>query len=307
MPTRQAMPILAAMAAALLGLAGAKLASAATSPFPALAEPPSQERHVGKIVFAELVTPDILAAERFYGGLFGWTFHDVQAGGGQFAQAAAVDGVPVAELAQRAVPAGQPLNAAWLTFIAVADVDAAVPAAVKSGATVLYPPHALAGFGREAILRDPQGAVFAIVASSSGDPVDTLAAPGAWIWSSLLTSDPDKGAAFYQDLFGYDVFDLPDDPRGQHLILASGNYARAGVNPLPADRPDARPRWLDYVRVDDAAAVAAKAQSLGGRVLVPPRPDRYGGRIAVVADPSGAPFGLMEWRDDAAANTGVVK
>jgi len=36
---------------------------------------------------------------------------------------------------------------------------------------------------------------------------------------------------------------------------------------------------------------------LGGRVLVEPRIDRHGGRIAVVADPSGAPVGLMEWSD----------
>ena len=35
--------------------------------------------------------------------------------------------------------------------------------------------------------------------------------------------------------------------------------------------------------------------ALGGRVLVAPRVDRQGGKIAVVADPQGAPFGLLEW------------
>jgi predicted enzyme related to lactoylglutathione lyase len=35
--------------------------------------------------------------------------------------------------------------------------------------------------------------------------------------------------------------------------------------------------------------------SLGGRVLVPPRMDRHGGMIAIVADPVGAAIGLFDW------------
>ena len=32
-------------------------------------------------------------------------------------------------------------------------------------------------------------------------------------------------------------------------------------------------------------------------MLVKPFPDRHGGLTAVVADPAGAPFGLLEWTD----------
>ncbi len=297
-----------AAAAALCGLAGTAMAQSPASPFPALVQPPSQERHVGKMVFAELITPDIAAAERFYGGLFGWTFRDAQAGRGQFAQVLQ-GGAPIAELAQRRPSPGRP-SSTWLSFVAVSDTDATVPAAVKYGATLLYPPHSIGNFGREAILRDPQGAVFAILASSSGDPPDTLAKIGTWIWSSLHTSDPDTGAAFYQNLFDYDVFNLPDDPKGQHLILADGRYARASVNPLPSNRPGVPPQWLNYVRVEDADAAATKARALGGTVLVSPRTDRHGGRIAVIADPVGAVFGVMEWQEQAGgpgAPGGVVK
>jgi len=88
---------------------------------------------------------------------------------------------------------------------------------------------------------------------------------------------------------------LPASGGAQHLLLAAEGYARASVNSLPLNRPDARPYWLDYVRVDDAAAAAARVAALGGRVLVAPRVDRQGGKIAVVADPQGAPFGLLEW------------
>jgi predicted enzyme related to lactoylglutathione lyase len=126
-----------------------------------------------------------------------------------------------------------------------------------------------------------------------------LAAPGAWIWSALLTTDPDTDAAFYQALFGYDVFDLPGNSEAQHLILASGDYARASVNPLPPNKSALHPLWLNYLRVENTAASAAKVTALGGRVLVQPQIDRHGGQIAVVADPAGAVFGLMEWPDQA--------
>jgi predicted enzyme related to lactoylglutathione lyase len=43
--------------------------------------------------------------------------------------------------------------------------------------------------------------------------------------------------------------------------------------------------------------MTAKLVALGGRVLVAPRVDRHGGRVAVVADPLGARFGLFEWPD----------
>jgi hypothetical protein len=49
------------------------------------------------------------------------------------------------------------------------------------------------------------------------------------------------------------------------------------------------------VRVVDTDKMTAKVGQLGGRVLVEPRLDRHGGKVSVVADTSGAPFGLLEW------------
>jgi predicted enzyme related to lactoylglutathione lyase len=280
--------------AALLGTACVAPGLATQLQFPAVVEPPSSEHHAGKVIFVELVTPDIAAAKQFYGGLFGWSFRDLAGGGLTYAQAS-VGGHTVAGLVQRDVPAGEHRQPAWLTFLSVNDVDAAKTTALQLGGKVLFEPHDFPDRGREAVLADPQGAVFAVLASSSGDTPDTLAAPGDWIWSSLLTSDPDKGAAFYQTLFNYEVFELAAEQGGEHLLLASDNYARASVNSLPLNVPNMHPHWLSYVRVTDTVAMVAKAVSLGGRVLVPPRVDRHGGRIAVVADPLGAPFGLLEW------------
>ncbi len=93
---------------------------------------------------------------------------------------------------------------------------------------------------------------------------------------------------------------MPAGPGTEHYTLSSGDYARASVNTLPGQRPGGHPHWLSFVRVEDAVAAARKAEALGGHVLVQPHADRHGGKIAVVSDPSGAPFGLMEWQEGAA-------
>ncbi len=278
----------------LLGFVCAVPAMAAPIQLPPIVEPASQEHHVGKLIFVELVTPDLAAAKKFYAGLFGWTFRDIQGGGTKYAEAM-LDGSPVAGLVQKNLSANEHRQPAWLSFFAVVDVDAATKIALQNGAKVLFEPHSIPDRGREAVLADPQGAVFALLASCSGDPPDVLAAPGEWIWTSLITTDPDTDAAFYQKIFGYEVFELPASKGSQHLLLASVNYARASVNTLPANRPNAHPHWLNLVHVEDAVKMTAKAVALGGRVLVEPHIDRQGGKVAVIADPSGAPFGLLEW------------
>lgn len=261
---------------------------------PAIVDPVSQEHHPGKVIFEQLVTPDLVVAERFYTGVFGWEFRTVT--GLQLPYATAyLGGHPVAAIFQRAPEAHR--QPAWLAFFSVPDADAAVKTAGARGAIVLIPPHLVAGRGREAVLADPQGAVFAILASSSGDPPDQLKPAGEWIWRSLLTTDPVAGAAFYQAVFGMQTLPMPSPPGETHLLLASENYARATANTLPTNRPDAHPHWLNFVRVDDAPKSVSLAERLGGHVLVSPHPDRHGGLIAVVADPLGAPIGLFEWSD----------
>ncbi len=280
--------------ALLLGtaLGGAAPAMADSTGLPPLVAPASAEHHAGKLAFAELVTPDLVAAERFYESLFGWSFQNVSTGAGFFGQAS-LNGQTVAGILQRPLRPGR--RPSWISFIATPDIDKAEAVAEQNGAKPLLRPQGLAHLGQGAVLADPQGAVFAMLASDSGDPPDVLADPGEWIWSSLITTDPQAAAAFYGTVFGDAVFPLPEAGDAGHLILASGGYARGSVNPIPANWTNGRPRWVGYVRVDDAAAAASRVTALGGRVVVPPHPDRHGGQIALVADPAGALFGLLEW------------
>jgi hypothetical protein len=276
----------------IIGIAAA--AVAAPVELPALAESATAVHLPGKVVWADLVTPNLAGAETFYAGLFGWTFRDLHLGEIDYAVASA-NGRVIAGLAEVKIAAGEQKQSHWLSFIAVRDTDATLRHALLDGATVVRKPVSYAGRGRQAVFAGPDGAAFGVIAATPGDPADFLAKPGEWIWSSLLTPDPDVAVKFYQSLFGYDVFDLPSDDGLQHVVLSSQDFARAGINSLPKDAKHRRAHWLNFVRVIDTTEAAAKAVSLGGRVLVEPRLDRHGGRIALLADPYGAPFGVMEW------------
>jgi predicted enzyme related to lactoylglutathione lyase len=246
------------------------------------------------VIWADLVTPDAERAKQFYGALFGWTFRETPAKPKGYTLAL-LDGKPVAGLVQRTEPPGERHQPAWLTFISTKDVDETMGLAKAHGGKVISGPYDYPGRGRQAMLSDPDGAAFAVLSSSSGDPPDVMAAPGSWIWSSLITHDPDAQAAFYQTLFGYDVFDSGTGEDTNPLQFASNGYARACANSLPGDASKYYPHWLNYVRVVDVPAAVAKAVELGGRALVEPRPNQGNGRMAVVADPAGAAIGLFEW------------
>jgi predicted enzyme related to lactoylglutathione lyase len=69
------------------------------------------------------------------------------------------------------------------------------------------------------------------------------------------------------------------------------------VRTISSARPQVRATWLPFVRVESVAGSVAEARGLGGAVLLEPKPELFEGRVAVVADPTGAAIGLLEWSD----------
>ena len=268
---------------------------------PPISDPPTGEYRPGKFVWIDLVTADLPAAEKFYGGMFGWTFDRVGDGPARYTLAYQ-DGFPVAGIAARAPVPGtkgpQVRDSWWIAYMSVADVDRAAADVVARGGKTLIPARTLEGRGRMVVLADPDGAPFGLVKSSSGDPPDFRAEPGEWIWAVYQSPDAASAAAFYQDLGNYEV--VPGDLVGNaaSFDLQADGFARASLVEIPPGRTELRPEWIYFVRVADVAASTAKAVELGGRVVAAPRPDLLEGRLAVVTDPDGALLGLMEWDDD---------
>lgn len=296
MPTQCLWRASSCVVASLFAVGGISIACAADFELPALNSPASSEHHAGKMVWADLITPDLNAAEKFYGSVFGWTFKRIRAGSSDYA-VVMLGGRPIGGVMERALPSGEPRQSAWLTFMAAADVDAAKRVAVAHGAKVLADSKNYPLRGMQSVLADPEGAVFAVLASSSGDSPDYLPVVGEWIWSSLHAKDAGNEAAFYQELFGFDVFAAPSADGAEHLILSTDNYARASANGHASESSRKHSHWLNFVRVENAAQTAAKVTAMGGQILVRPRVDRHGGMLAVMSDPAGAAFGVMEWSE----------
>jgi uncharacterized protein len=263
---------------------------------PSLTTVSGSPRLPGKFVWADLVTDDVPAAQKFYTQLFGWTFRDV---GGYVI--AANDERPLCGMFQRSRPPGQEAaKPRWFGYLSVANVERAQRAATNAGGRVLAAPRKMPRRGEQALFTDPEGALFGVVKSSAGDPQDFLAEPGDWIWVQLLSRDGRKAAEFYRSVAGYEVIEKPATNRLSDFVLSSKGYARATVRTIPKDQDQVRPTWLPFVRVKSVRESVLQAGQLGGKVLIEPKPEFLEGRVAVVADPTGAAVGLLEWSADLA-------
>ena len=120
----------------------------------------------GALSWNELNTRDVAGAKEFYGAVFGWDFEDNDMGEAGTYTTIGLGGNPVGgilDMAERGVPEQVPAH--WQVYFAVEDTDAAVAQATERGGSVMVPPMEVPA-GRFAILTDPHGASFAVIALS---------------------------------------------------------------------------------------------------------------------------------------------
>jgi predicted enzyme related to lactoylglutathione lyase len=262
---------------------------------PPLTTPASNDRLVGKFIWVDLETTDLAGARRFYHALFGWEYRDYRAYGVDYT-VAMVGGNPVAGLLRQPVVRDSERHSVWLPFFSVANVRATFELAGKAHAGVRSAPQSLPQRGTEARLTDPEGAMFALLTSSSGDPADdpNPRALGTWGSPSLLARDPGREAVFYQGLFQYAVLGEPASAGFERVRLSSGSYERADIRPLPGSMSAMPAQWVSFIRVFSVADTSQQAVSLGGRIVVAEARASRGASSVILADPSGAVFGIVE-------------
>jgi predicted enzyme related to lactoylglutathione lyase len=120
--------------------------------------------------------------------------------------------------------------------------------------------------------------------------------PGTFSWVELATTDPDGAKTFYSSLFGWETQDNPLPDGGIYIQGIVAGEAVAGVALMQDQQREAGvpPFWFNYVTVAGADESAARAKELGGGVHAPPFDVMDLGRMAVIADPTGAMFGIWE-------------
>jgi uncharacterized protein len=106
---------------------------------------------------------------------------------------------------------------------------------------------------------------------------------GVPCWVDTWQDDPPT--SFYFELFGWEVDEGPD----YSIARLRGRDAAGFGSPAPEGVDT---QWTTYVWVDDADATTAAVRESGGSVVTEPFDALDGGRIAIVADPAGAAFGV---------------
>jgi uncharacterized protein len=254
--------------------------------------------------------PDPAAAADFYGQLFGWQLEDVMPEGSASSYyIGRLHGGDVAAIGS--VPQDAPAPTAWNTYIWVHNADETAAGVQGAGGRVLSPPCDIQDAGRSAVCADPDGAVFFLWQARGHKGARIVNEPGSLNFNVLNVRDRGRAESFYGSVFGWRTLDVEGGMRawrlpgyGYHLEqLDPGIRERmaqlgapagfedvvAALSQIDDDRPDVPAHWGVTFAVDDADAVAAKADELGGQVLVAPF-DAPWVRMTVISDPQGATF-----------------
>jgi predicted enzyme related to lactoylglutathione lyase len=239
----------------------------------------------GTFSWVDLQTSDQDAAKAFYADLLGWDYEEVPIGDDATYSMAKLQGHSVAAIGPLQ---GEGMPSHWNCYVTVADADASAARAAELGATLLAEPFDVFDAGRMAAFQDPQGAILSLWQAKESIGAGLVNVPGALAWNDLLSSDPETAAAFYRELFDWQIEEIPESG-GQYWSIANDGTLNGGILAMP---PGAHPAWNLYFGVADADAAAARAQELGAETVMGPM-DVPNGRFVVLRDPQDAVFSVV--------------
>ena len=246
----------------------------------------------GEPCWADLQTPDVAAAKDFYNRIFGWTYKDFPTSDGRSYAQAFVRGQLVATIAPQSplqLQAGT--SAKWNVYFATADAADLLAEAGHAGGAVQFGPEQVGDTGVLGFIAPPGGGTTGIWQPGTHYGSQLFNEPGALAWAELFTPEPQAAVGFFQQLFGHDVTEYPQDDGGSSSTLLTGGNEVAGV--VPADQGD-EADWQVYYGVADVAAAAAAAQAAGGQILVEPDGHPADGSLATIEDPQGGVLNLIQ-------------
>lgn len=252
----------------------------------------------GSFCWFELSTTNQTQAKTFYSSLFGWQAADQPIGPAEVYTIFKLDGRDAAAactLRPDQLAHGVPPN--WLLYVSVENVDASAKRAAAAGGAVLLPPFDVGESGRMTVVSDPMGATFAMWEPRNHHGTSVVQDDGTGVWADLNTPDPIQAGIFYHALFDWKIVAGKNmSPAGpdDYGHIVNGQEFIGGIPPASSQPQGVPPHWLIYFAVPDCDAAAAKAKTLGGSVLMPPMSLETVRKFAVLADPQGAAFAIVE-------------
>ena len=255
---------------------------------------PEITKHVETMLsYVDLQTTDLEGAKAFYTKLFGWDVEEVPMGEGAVyaffkknGRTAAAAALQQPEQREAGIP---PL---WNTYFTVSDVDNRTKEAEQAGGTILAQPFDVFDSGRMSVIADPNGAVFSMWQATNHIGAEVMNEHGSLTWAECMGDDVDKGRKFYTELFGWNTQEMPTPEGGTYIIFRKDERPVVGLMGKPM--PEMPSFWLNYFFVDDCAAIVKAATDLGSTTQVDTTPVPGVGKFAILIDPQGAGFGVLE-------------
>jgi predicted enzyme related to lactoylglutathione lyase len=285
------------LSAVLLTLIVAGCATVAPE-LPAITDKPTGSHFEGRVVWHDLLTTTPAESRKFYGELFGWEFErpglSIGVGDADSYMLIRHDGELIGGMLDANIMNRENNISQWITVMSVSDISAAVGRVAASGGEVLTPPTDVGSRGTLAVVAGPDKAIIALVQTRDGDPAERKPVTNGWLWNELWTNDVEQATGFYQAVAGFKIEDhAVQGEEHDYRVLKSGESPRAAIMPNPFERE--LPVWVNYIRVDDPAAITARVEELGGIVIIDASVRALGGEVAFVAGPSGAGVALQTW------------
>jgi predicted enzyme related to lactoylglutathione lyase len=246
----------------------------------------------GTPCWVDVTSPDLDGTVDFYTRLFGWEAERVPD--------PAAGGYTMFSLRGKYVAAASPPQqegtpSHWTTYLASDDADETAAKIGAAGGTVFMDPFDVFDSGRMTVAQDPTGAAFGVWQAGTHPGAQLANEPGTLIWNQCQTSDPARAAEFYEAVFGYEIDEVPVGGVGLPFrVLKVGGRGVAGVREPVAQAGDVPAHWSTVFAVADTDETVARATEPGGTALMEPTDLPDIGRIAVLQDPAGAVFQVLQ-------------
>ena len=243
----------------------------------------------GQPTWADVTSPDVDAAARFYSELFGWHAEkDPRPEAGGYTMFTR-DGKNVAAASQ---PPQEGVPPHWTVYLSADDVDAVAASIRDAGGHVLMDPFDVFDAGRMAVAADPTGASFGVWQAGVHGGSQLRGEPGTMNWAEVQTRDRDAAKGFYERVFGYET-EVSEGETAGYVLLKVGGRPAAGLIQIEPEWGDVPSNWSVVFEVEDCDGAVAKAQELGGSLIREPQDLEGVGRFAVLADPWHAAFQVI--------------
>ncbi|MCB9157671.1 MAG: VOC family protein [Caldilineaceae bacterium] len=246
------------------------------------------KRAAGTPTWLDLSTPDLDGAKAFYKQIFGWDYFDTGADFGHYNMAMS-QGRNAAGIGP-IFPPDSPQPSAWTIYLASDDINADIKRVQELGGQVMVEPMVIGDSGSMAICVDPTGAVFGLWEANNHIGSGVENEHGGMSWFEVNTRDSEAARAFYEALTNTTPNKMEEM---DYYVMQRGDDMLYGILQMDAQWEGIPPHWMGYFTVDNTDATVERAVAAGGQVRVPAFDMPYG-RMAVLSDPFGATFSIVQ-------------